>query len=83
MLRSLLVALVLGFTAVGCSPANRVKNGTFVNAGGQVVCPVQGTVISDGKGIDQTVVYHGVTYHFCCAGCPEEFKAHPSKYAIQ
>ena len=45
-----------------------------------VKCPVTGTMIDPAKAYSKTV-YKGKTYYFCCAGCPEEFKKNPGKYA--
>ncbi|MEK7376663.1 MAG: YHS domain-containing protein [Candidatus Margulisiibacteriota bacterium] len=45
-----------------------------------VKCPITGTMINPAKAYSKTD-YKGKTYYFCCAGCPEEFKKNPGKYA--
>jgi YHS domain-containing protein len=42
----------------------------------QTTCPVMGGAIN--KAI--FVEYQGKKVYFCCAGCPEVFKANPEKY---
>ena len=45
---------------------------------GNKICPVTGEKIPANSNI--TYEYKGKIYHFCCAGCPEEFKKDPEKY---
>lgn len=59
-----------------------VKNGVYVNKQGVPLCPVSGTAVPNGKEVGKAV-YKGVEYHFCCAGCPDEFHANPAKYALK
>jgi YHS domain-containing protein len=59
-----------------------VKDGLYVDTKGKAICPVTGDEVLDGKGVGNTT-YKGVKYIFCCPGCPEEFKAHPDKYAMK
>ena len=47
-----------------------------VTAAEQTTCPVMGGAIN--KAI--FVEYQGKKVYFCCAGCPEQFKADPAKY---
>ena len=59
-----------------------VKDGLYVNSAGVPLCPVTGAPIAKGKEVGKTT-YHGVEYHFCCAGCPDDFKSTPAKYAAK
>lgn len=52
----------------------------YTNANGEVVCPVMGTVIKDTKDAVGFQDYNGKRYYFCCDGCPDLFKADPTKY---
>ena len=49
----------------------------------QIKCAVQGFKISikDATKDKMFADYKGRRYFFCCNGCPQEFKAHPAKYA--
>ena len=44
------------------------------------VDPVCGMTVAVGSG-EAPVVYEGVSYHFCCAGCRSRFEAEPARYA--
>lgn len=47
---------------------------------GRLICPVMGTVIaSEDKAFDSHD-HNGVRHYFCCASCPDQFKADPEKY---
>jgi YHS domain-containing protein len=59
-----------------------VKDGLYVNKSGVPLCPVTGAPIAKGKEVGKTI-YKGVEYHFCCGGCPEDFKSQPAKYAFK
>ena len=59
-----------------------VRDGLYVNKSGVPLCPVTGAPIAKGKEVGKTI-YKGVEYHFCCAGCPEDFKSQPAKYAFK
>jgi len=47
-----------------------------VSATKQTLCPVMDAPINK----DLFVEYEGKKVYFCCAGCPEKFKADPEKY---
>ena len=53
----------------------------YTNDKGEVICPVKGDVIPDKTKTVDHQDYKGKRYYFCCAGCPEEFKADPAKFA--
>jgi len=59
-----------------------VIDGLYVNKAGIPLCPVTGAAIAKGKEVGKTA-YHGVEYHFCCPGCPDDFKSDPAKYAFK
>lgn len=59
-----------------------VKSGLYVDAKGVPMCPVTGSPIATGKEVGKAT-YKGVEYHFCCAGCPEQFKASPASYSVK
>ena len=42
------------------------------------VCPVSLDKVGDSK---LTETYDGKIYHFCCDGCPDDFKKDPAKFA--
>lgn len=58
-----------------------VKSHTVTDAevGQTVQCPVMGTKFKVGKNT-LSLEYKNKVYYFCCAGCPEDFKAAPEKY---
>jgi len=46
---------------------------------GNTICPVSGGKIGEmGPGVQYE--HEGKIYHFCCAGCIDEFKKDPVKY---
>ena len=49
----------------------------------EIKCAVQGYKISIAQATKDHMFadYKGRRYFFCCAGCPEDFKANPAKYA--
>ena len=49
----------------------------------EIKCAVQGVKTSMKEATKEKlfVDYKGRRYFFCCDGCPQEFKAHPDKYA--
>lgn len=49
----------------------------------EIKCPVQGFKIDIAEATKTRMYtdYKGRRYFFCCAGCPETFKANPAKYA--
>ena len=49
----------------------------------EIRCAVQGSKTSIKQAMKDKMFtdYKGRRYFFCCSGCPEEFKAHPEKYA--
>jgi len=61
----------------------KVVDGVYATPEGKPICPVQGTIIASAKEAFSSTTYHGVKYYFCCGGCPDEFKAHPDKYAVR
>ena len=87
-MKKMLVFLLLGLLFMGSSellfaakgnkhskPANAIKAKQQL-----VTCPVTGNKIDPAKAYARTT-YKGKNYYFCCAGCPEEFKKNPGKYA--
>jgi YHS domain-containing protein len=42
-------------------------------------CPIAGAQAAKGLAVD----YKGGKVHFCCAGCPEAFKANPKAHAVK
>jgi len=56
--------------------------GNAKNADGAYVCPVMGTVLTE-LNDELSVEHEGKIYYFCCAGCPEQFRADPQKYISQ
>ena len=80
----LVAAILLGglawyFTGGRTSQPVSEMSGAALTAAA-VTCPVTGEKIDPAKAYAKTV-YKGKTYYFCCAGCPEEFKKNPEKYA--
>ena len=74
-----------GAVAIASEPAipkGIVMDGLYVNKAGVPLCPVTGAPIANGKEVGKAT-YRGVKYHFCCAGCPEDFKSEPARYAIK
>jgi YHS domain-containing protein len=63
-------------------PKGIVLDGLYVDKAGVPLCPVTGATIPKGKEVGKAT-YHGVEYHFCCGGCPDDFKAEPAKYAVK
>src|SRR6266496_2092123 len=47
-----------------------------------VVDPVCGMTVNPGTAL-HSVVHDGKTFHFCCQGCADKFKATPAKYLDQ
>ncbi len=49
----------------------------------EIKCAVQGVKTSMKEATKEKLFtdYKGRRYFFCCNGCPQEFKAHPEKYA--
>jgi YHS domain-containing protein len=45
----------------------------------QTVCPISGKKIN----IEKVVEHDGKKVYFCCGGCPDAFKADPSKYTAK
>jgi len=47
-----------------------------------IKCPVTGDKLDRDKATKTHMYadYKGNRYFFCCAGCPEQFKANPAKY---
>lgn len=61
-------------------PAAQAENKQAVDVGNKI-CPVSGQEIVDSEDMPSaTYEYEGKIYHFCCAGCIEEFKKDPQKY---
>ncbi|OGC04580.1 hypothetical protein A3H38_02805 [candidate division WOR-1 bacterium RIFCSPLOWO2_02_FULL_46_20] len=92
-MRNLLIILIAGILLSGLAwyfigghtnqPATMQTQSEMSGAAGSagtVTCPVTGGKIEAAKAYAKTV-YKGKTYYFCCAGCPEEFKKNPEKYA--
>ncbi|MFN3649676.1 MAG: YHS domain-containing protein [Armatimonadota bacterium] len=51
---------------------------------GQIYCAVMTSGVVDIMKATETKMYadhEGNRYYFCCAGCPDEFKADPAKFA--
>lgn len=63
------------------SPAPATEPAAFTNEKGELMCPVMKTVIKSKEDAVGFADHDGVRYYFCCDGCPEQFKADPSKYA--
>ena len=57
----------------------RHTRGTGESVLQEAVDPVCGMTVAVGSG-EAPVVYEGVSYHFCCAGCRSRFEAEPSRY---
>ncbi len=57
----------------------RHTRGTGESVLEEAVDPVCGMTVAVGSGEDP-VVFEGVSYHFCCAGCRSRFEAEPSRY---
>ncbi|HLK14382.1 MAG TPA: YHS domain-containing protein [Fimbriimonadaceae bacterium] len=72
----------VAMVADGGIPKGIVRDGLYVNAAGVPLCPVTGAPIAKGEEVGKAV-YRGVEYHFCCAGCPDDFKANPAKFATR
>ncbi|MBI1331680.1 MAG: YHS domain-containing protein [Armatimonadetes bacterium] len=53
----------------------------FTNDKGELLCPVNGDVVASPDKAAGFQDYEGKRYYFCCAGCPDKFKADPAKYA--
>jgi YHS domain-containing protein len=84
----LIVSVVAGgvWFLSGCAPSGKEdshmsgSHQSAVKAGQEVVeCPVMGTKFPASHAFGKTV-YNGVTYYFCCKGCPAEFEKNPGKY---
>jgi hypothetical protein len=60
--------------AIGVIAAEEKKEEKF-----SAKCPVSGKAALE----DKTVEYKGAKVYFCCAGCPDAFKADTAKYATK
>ena len=87
MKKILSIVAVLGILFLTCAGAgvfaqttsekNKQETPKAQDAGNKI-CPVTGEKIPENSNI--TYEYKGKIYHFCCVGCPEEFKKDPEKY---
>ena len=87
MKKTLLIVTVLGILFLVCTGAGVFAQTTSEGSkqetlkaqdAGNNICPITGEKIPENSNI--TYEYKGKIYHFCCAGCPEEFKKDPEKY---
>jgi YHS domain-containing protein len=53
---------------------------TDAEVGQKAICPVMDSEVIITKDT-LSAEYKGKVYYFCCAGCPDEFKANPDKFA--
>lgn len=91
----LFTALALGLLAAGCTPAEKssevgasnapasaaaAEPVAFRNEKGELFCPVMKSVVASKEEAAGFADHKGKRYYFCCAMCPDKFKADPAAY---
>ena len=88
------LAIALALLVVGCAPATKseVTAGTpavtspvaepvaYRNEKGELLCPVMKSVVASKEAAAGFADHDGKRYYFCCAMCPDKFKADPKAY---
>ena len=89
-----LSAITLALLAVGCAPATKPEATTGAPAvtspiaepvahrdeKGELLCPVMKSVVASKEAAAGFADHGGKRYYFCCAMCPDKFKADPKAY---
>ena len=91
----LFTALALGLLAAGCAPGgNPAEVGAgnpaasaptaepvaYRNEKGEILCPVMKSVVASKEEAVGFADHGGKRYYFCCAMCPDKFKADPHAF---
>ncbi|MFN3728905.1 MAG: YHS domain-containing protein [Fimbriimonadaceae bacterium] len=61
----------------------KVVDGDYVNADGELLCPVMNVTVASKEDTFGVTEVDGVTYYFCCAACKPMFDREPDKYALK